>query len=221
MTQELTMVMPETQATGQGRQADPYWYRQNASYLAGVTNAPSNPQIGIDNISLKPGTKKQAEYGILANGMLQTIIGTVSFQLRLSKSQAPFVQTISTENGVDANGNKRYWEHIVLSPQVKAQILRHYEALVYGMPIQQPMQQMQPQYGMPMQQYGMPMQQYGMPQMPYGVPQQQMQYGMPQQQFMPQQQMAPQQQRFQQIPATQPVEVPEGAQELKMEDLPM
>ncbi|WP_263117469.1 hypothetical protein [Bacillus subtilis] len=175
----------------ENRQSDPFWYRNNASYLYGVTNTPSNPRFGIEEISLKPSTSNQIPHGILANGTLRTVVGSISFQIRLSKHQAPFVQTISTP--IDKEKGQ-YWEHINLRPQVKAQILRHYEALANGQMPQQPVQQ-QPMYGM---QQGFGMQpQFGQQQM-YGMqPQPQMgmqpQFGMQQQpQFNMQSQQFPQ-----------------------------
>ncbi|WP_232357394.1 hypothetical protein [Bacillus tropicus] len=159
----------------QQKQSDPFWYRQNSSYLYGVTNAPSNMQLGIENISLKPASANQVPHGILFNGLLRSVIGSISFQVRMSpRTQAPFVQTISTENGVDAqSGQKNYWEHINLTPQVKAQILRFAEAMLTG---QVPMQQQMPQqqFGMqqPQQQFGMqPQQQMPMQQQPMQFPQ--------------------------------------------------
>jgi hypothetical protein len=170
----------------QQKQSDPFWYRQNSGYLFGVTNAPSNMQLGIENISLKPASANQTPHGILFNGLLRSVIGSISFQVRVSpRTGAPFVQTISTESGVDQQGQKTYWEHINLNPPIKAQILRHAEALMTGqVPMQQPMQQQmyqqQPMGGMPMQQ-------------PMGYGQQQPMYGQMQQQ-MPMQQMGMQQQ---------------------------
>ncbi|MCU5076813.1 hypothetical protein OB985_04315 [Bacillus cereus] len=190
----------------QQKQSDPFWYRQNSSYLYGVTNAPSNMQLGIENISLKPASANQVPHGIMFNGLLRSVIGSISFQVRMSpRTQAPFVQTISTENGVDAqSGQKNYWEHINLTPQVKAQILRFAEAMLTG---QVPMQQQMPQqqFGMqqPQQQFGMPMQQ-PMNQGMYGMPMQQ-QFGMQPQQQMPMQQQPMQFPQFgQQAPAYTP-----------------
>ncbi|MEC4620895.1 hypothetical protein VST04_22645 [Bacillus paranthracis] len=190
----------------QQKQSDPFWYRQNSSYLYGVTNAPSNMQLGIENISLKPASANQVPHGIMFNGLLRSVIGSISFQVRMSpRTQAPFVQTISTENGVDTQtGQKNYWEHINLTPQVKAQILRFAEAMLTG---QAPMQQQMPQqqFGMqqPQQQFGMPMQQ-PMNQGMYGMPMQQ-QFGMQPQQQMPMQQQPMQFPQFgQQAPAYTP-----------------
>ncbi|WP_230876747.1 hypothetical protein [Bacillus sp. SRB3LM] len=187
----------------QQKQSDPFWYRQNSSYLYGVTNAPSNMQLGIENISLKPASANQVPHGIMFNGLLRSVLGTLSFQVRMSpRTQAPFVQTISTENGVDPQtGQKNYWEHINLNPQVKAQILRFAEAMLTG---QAPMQQPQQQFGMqqPQQQFGMPMQQ-PMNQGMYGMPMQQ-QFGMQPQQQMPMQQQPMQFPQYQQQPAYQP-----------------
>ena len=58
--------------------------------------------------------------------MLRTVIGNISFQIVRGKSGAPFVRTVTTP--IDKEAGK-YWEHIQLTPQVKAQILRHYEAI--------------------------------------------------------------------------------------------
>lgn len=154
-------------AQGAQKQSDPYWYRQNASYLYGVTNAPSNPMLGIEDISLKPASANQQQYGILMNGLLRTIVGSISFQVRLSKSGAPFVQTVSTPINKEKG---EYWEHIILKPQIKAQILRFFEALQSGqVGAPQPQQQMYgqaPMYGQMPQQYGAP--QYGAPAPAYG-----------------------------------------------------
>lgn len=190
----------QQQTGGFQKQSDPFWYKQNASYLYAVTNAPSNPQLGIESISLKPASSNQVPHGILANGILRSAIGSISFQVRMSpRTNGLFVQTISSKSGQDAQGNDQYWEHIVLNAPVKAQILRHFEALQTGQPIQMPMQQ---QMGMPQQQFGM-QPQYGMqPQMGYQQPMQQMGYGMQQQ---PMQQpmgfgmQQPMQQQFQQF----------------------
>lgn len=192
----------------QQKQSDPFWYRQNSSYLYGVTNAPSNMQLGIENISLKPASANQVPHGILFNGLLRSVLGTFSFQVRMSpRTQAPFVQTISTENGVDPQtGQKNYWEHINLTPQVKAQILRFAEAMLTG---QVPMQQQQQQFGMqqPMGMGGMqqPMNYGQQPmynQQPMGMQQQMgMQQGMQQ---MPMQQQPMQFPQYQQQPAYQP-----------------
>lgn len=187
-TQEYVAPQGQSAPTG-NRQSNAYWYRENASYLYGVTNAPSNPQLGIQDISIKPATANQTPHGILGNGLLRTVIGSISFQIRLSKSQAPFVQTIST---VIDKEKGDYWEHILLTPQVKAQILRFYEALAYG---QTPMPQMNMQQGM----YGMPQQQqFGMPQQNMF---QQQQFGMPMQNTYQQpQQFGGMQQQQQQFP---------------------
>lgn len=219
------------------KQSDPFWYRQNSSYLYGVTNAPSNMQLGIENISLKPASANQTPHGILFNGLLRSVIGSISFQVRVSpRTQAPFVQTVSTENGVDQGGQKTYWEHINLNPQVKAQILRFAEALMSGQVAQQqPMQQygMQPIGGMPMQQPQMGYQQpvYGaQPQMGMQQPMQQFpQYGQQVPAYTPPapQQMAgnapAEQPPVQNAPAETPAEgsTPELVNELKEDDLPI
>lgn len=116
-------------AQGAQKQSNPFWYRENASYLYGVTNAPSNLNLGIEDISLKPASANQQQYGILMNGYLRTVVGGISFQIRRSKSNAPFVQTVTTAINKDKG---EYWEHINLKPQVKAQILRFFEALQGG-----------------------------------------------------------------------------------------
>lgn len=201
----------------QPSQKDPFWYRQNAPYLYGVTNAPSNMQLGIENISLKPASANQAQYGIMFNGLMRTVIGGISFQVRLSKNNAPFVQTHSTENGVDQQGQKQYWELITLNVPVKAQILRFAEALI-AQQTQQPMQQ---QYGMQQPQMGMGMPQtmgYGQQQPMYGQQQQQMpmpQMGMQQQQ--PMQQIP---QYGQQAPAYQPPAPQNMGQQTPPADIP-
>jgi hypothetical protein len=125
---------------GTTKQTDPFWYRKNSSATYGVTATPSNvnPNLGIEDIVLKPGSQAQLQHKILSSGLLKTIIGSISFQIKLSGAGAPFVQTISTENGTDEKGNKLYWEHIILKPAVKAQVLRFFEALQVGAPIQQP-----------------------------------------------------------------------------------
>lgn len=203
-TQEYVAPQGQTMPQ-QNRQSNPYWYRENASYLYGVTNAPSNMQLGIEDISIKPATANQTPHGILGNGLLRTIVGSISFQVRLSKSQAPFVQTISTPIDKDKG---EYWDHIILRPQVKAQILRFYEALASGqvpmsqMPMQQsfnPMQQQQQQFN-PMQPNMYQQQPMGMNYMQQQMPMQNMYQ---QQQFggMPQQQQ--QFQQFQQFPQQQ------------------
>lgn len=164
---------------GQGtqRQSNPFWYRENASYLAGVTGAPSNMAFGIQNIKLNQSSPAQQQYGILVNGVLTTVVGTISFQIRLSKSGAPFVQTISTKvEDSNGQGQDRYWEHIMLNPQVKAQILRHFE-VASGGGMQQPQGFTQPQYQATQFNQGVP--QYQAPQANQGVPQYQ---GMPGQQ---------------------------------------
>ncbi|UOE58105.1 hypothetical protein [Cytobacillus oceanisediminis] len=167
-----TTLAPQIQGTQ--KQTDPYWYRQNASYLYGVTNSPSNMQFGIEDIRINPGSPAQMQHGILANGYLKSVIGSISFMVRLSpRNGAPFVQTISTENGVDTNGEKTYWDHIVLKPQVKAQILRFFEALQTG---QAPQPQQQMNYGMPQNSFGYQQQNFGT-QPSYGMPQQN--FGMP------------------------------------------
>jgi cell division protein FtsN len=123
---------------GTTKQTDPFWYRKNSSATYGVTPQPSNvnPNLGIDDIVIKPGSQAQLKHKILASGLLKTIVGSISFQIKLSHANNPFVQTISTENGVDEKGEKLYWEHIILKPAVKAQIMRFYEALQTGQPIQ-------------------------------------------------------------------------------------
>jgi hypothetical protein len=206
-TQTQEYVAPQGVSQEQNQQTgNPFWYRQNAGYLYGVTSAPSNMQFGIEDISIKPASANQIPHGILGNGLLKSVVGSISFQIRLSKSNAPFVQTVST--AIDKEKGE-YWEHIMLKAQVKAQILRFFEALqtgqvppppmpqqqMYGMQPQQQfgMQQQfgqQPMYGMGMQQPPMGMQpQYGMPQQQFGMPQQQQQsfpqYGQPQQQYQP------------------------------------
>ncbi|MES9681848.1 hypothetical protein ABWK22_02785 [Gottfriedia acidiceleris] len=175
--------MPQQQMYGMQqqpqKQTDPFWYRQNTPHLIGVTSGPSNPQFGIENISLKPASANQLPHGILFNGLLRSVIGSISFQVRVSsRTQAPFVQTISTESGVDQQGQKTYWEHINLTPQVKAQVLRFAEALMTGQAPAQPMQQQM--YGMPQQQFGMPMQQMQQP-MNQGMYMQPQQFAMQQQ----------------------------------------
>lgn len=152
--------MPTEQQTAGAKTTDPFWYRQNASYLYGVTSAPSNMQFGIQDIQLTPATANQTPYGIIYNGMLRTVIGIVSFQVRVSKNQAPFVQTISTENGVDEQGQKRYWDHVVLNPQVRAQILRFTDVLVSGAIAAPPVQQFTQPQGYGQQQFA-PQQGYG------------------------------------------------------------
>lgn len=113
---------------------NPFWYREQTPQLIAVTHMNSNMNLGIEDISLKPASANQAQYGILANGLLRCIIGTVSFQVRLSKAGAPFVQTASSE--IDKTQGK-YWEHIVLKAPVKAQILRFFEASQGGVAVQQ------------------------------------------------------------------------------------
>lgn len=124
---EQNFIAPEgREHTDNQKTTNPFWFRENSSYLYGVTSAGSNMTFGIQNIKLSPASANQTPYGILANGLLRTVVGTISFQVRLSKSHAPFVSTITSAYG-DEN-NKQYWEHIVLTPQAKAQILRHFEA---------------------------------------------------------------------------------------------
>ena len=122
----MTTVLTNTGNQTAGKVKDPFWYRTNASYLIGVTNADNNPNFGIQKITLNPGSQAQVNVGILYSGLLRTVIGNISFQIVLSKSGAPFVRTVST--AIDKEQGK-YWEHIQLTPQVKAQILRHYEAV--------------------------------------------------------------------------------------------
>ena len=165
---QMGMQMPQMYGGMPEKQSNPFWYRENAGYLVGVTNAPSNPMFGIENIVLKPRTGNQPTT-LLANGQLSLTAGLVTFQVFLSsKSGAPYISTHSTRN---TNGT--YYEHILLKPQAKAQILRFYEmwATTQSMP-----QQMQQQYAMPQ----MPMQpQYTMPQMPQ-MPQYTQSMAMPQ-----------------------------------------
>lgn len=163
---------------GAQKQSNPYWFRENAPYLVGVTNAPSNMSLGIQNIKLNPSSPAQQQYGILSNGILSTVIGTISFQVRLSKAGHPFVQTISTAMN-DNQGGTRYWEHIMLNPQVKAQILRHFEA---GFSQAQAPVQPQAQYHQPQPGYGHAPQ-YAMAQPVYQV--------QPEQVPVPEQPMAP------------------------------
>lgn len=136
------------------KQSNPFWYRENSGYLVGVTNAPSNPMLGIENIILNPRTGNQPAT-LLANGRLATMIGQVTFQVFAStKNGAPYVSTISVKNN-----NNTYFEHILLKPQVKAQILRFYEAWSTStgtMMTQQPMPQMNVGFGMPQQQMQVP-----------------------------------------------------------------
>lgn len=196
-TQTQEYVAPQGITQDQNQQGgNPFWYRQNAGYLYSVTSAPSNMNIGIEDISIKPASANQQPHGILGNGILKSVVGSISFQIRLSKSNAPFVQTISTE--IDKEKGQ-YWEHIMLKPQVKAQILRFFEALQTGQVPPPPMPQQM--YGMPQQQFGMqPQMQYGQQPM-YGMGMQQPPMGMQQQFGMPQQQFGmPQQQQQQQFP---------------------
>lgn len=130
-------VQPTPLPSSTQKVANPFWYRENASYLFGVTATNSNAMLGIEDIQLRPASVNQRPYGILYSGLLKTICGSIAFQIRLSKSQAPFVQTISTENGVDEQGQKKYFEHIIFKPAVKAQILRFMEALL-AQPAQAP-----------------------------------------------------------------------------------
>ncbi|MEX3713529.1 hypothetical protein ABFV99_14090 [Cytobacillus horneckiae] len=219
---------PQYATQGNGRQSDPFWYRQNASYLYGVTNQRSNMQLGIEDISLKPASANQVPHGILFNGLLRTIVGSFSFQIRVSpRTQAPFMQTISTESGIDAQGQKLYWEHIIVRPQVKAQVLRFAEALMAGQVQQAPMQQ-QPMYGQ-QPQYGLPQQQtmYQQPQVSpqqYGYQQTPMQQQVPQFQQPAYQPPVPQDmEATQQPPADEkPADAPaEPNEELKEDDLPI
>lgn len=129
-----------------GRKANKYWYRENASYLYQVTSAPTNMMLGIEDISLKPASENQKEYGIIANGSLRTVVATITFQLIADKQGYPYVSTISTPYGPE--DNKQYWDHIILRPQVKAQILRFFDVLTGAAPVQQqtqPWMQQQPQ----------------------------------------------------------------------------
>lgn len=115
------------------KQSNPFWYRENAGYLVGVTNAPSNPMFGIENIILTQRTGNQPAT-LLANGRLATIVGQLTFQIFASgKTGAPYVSTISVKNN-----NGTYYEHMLLKPQVKAQILRFFEMWANGsMPMNQ------------------------------------------------------------------------------------
>lgn len=112
-----------TANTGAKKKTNPFWYREPDSNLIGVTAANSNISFGIQNIKLHIGSAKQLPHGILANGIITTVVGTFSFQIQLSKSNAPFVQTTS-----EKRPDGTYWQPILLRPQVKAQILRHFEA---------------------------------------------------------------------------------------------
>ncbi|MFE4029193.1 hypothetical protein ACFX4N_23850 [Priestia sp. YIM B13551] len=178
-------VQGQTQAGGQSRRSsNPFWYRQNSGYLLGVTSAPSNPAIGVDDIILRDVTPAQMEHNFLYNGTLRTAIGSISFQVKVSQHNAPYVQTISTE--IDKEKGE-YWEHINLTPQVKAQILRYVDARQSGqVPMQQPMMGMQQNpYAMQQNPYGMQQPMMGMQQNPYAM---QQQMGYPQQPMMGMQQ---------------------------------
>ncbi|MEK1829105.1 hypothetical protein AAAC51_08100 [Priestia megaterium] len=109
---------------------DPFWYRKNSGYLYKVTNTASNPAIGVNEIKLTPGSKNQVEVGIIANGILKTVVGSLSFQIKQSRNNAPFVSTVAT---VIDKEKKQYFEHINLNTTTKAQILRFFEALSAGM----------------------------------------------------------------------------------------
>lgn len=171
------------------KQSNPFWYRENAGYLVGVTNAPSNPMLGIENIILSQRTGNQPAT-LLANGRLVTMIGQVTFQVfASSKNGAPYVSTISVKNN-----NNSYYEHILLKPQVKAQILRFFEAWASGTMMGQPMAQpMNVGFNAPQQ--FVPQQQMQVPQPQMQVPQPQQ----PQQADMVQMMMAQMQQMQQQM----------------------
>lgn len=128
MTQTAINYASMTQQTGgnaqPARETNPFWYRENAPFLLGVTNAQSNHSLGVANIRLTDTNANQKQYGILAQGLLTTVVGTISFQVIVSqRTNAPYVSTISTKGN-----NDQYWDHVLLTPQVRAQILRHFES---------------------------------------------------------------------------------------------
>lgn len=194
MQQQAFGVTPE-------KQSNPFWYRENAGYLTGVTNGPSNPMFGIEGITLNPRSGNQPAT-LLANGRMATMIGHVSFQIFTSSKGAPYVSVNSTKN----EKNNTYYEHVLLKPQVKAQILRYYEAWACSGGMQQMAQQpMQNNFG-----FGMQMPQMQMPQQQMQAPQpQQVQQPDMMQMMMAMQQMQQQMAQMQQVPTgTQQQEAP-------------
>lgn len=102
------------------------WYMHDTPELAGVTNLPTNTEIGLNNIILFQSNENQRNAKVICAGVLKTVVGDINVTIFESKTtpgtmyvRAPQV----TRQGT--NGEVEHIPEVQLTNKIRAQVLRY------------------------------------------------------------------------------------------------
>lgn len=117
---------------GLGGMTTPDWYRHDTENLAGVTNLPSNKEIGLDQILIFPPSEAQVESGMVCAVILKTIVGDIRGTVYQSK-QSPgtiYLRPPQSKEENEETGEVKWHDEVKMTSKLIAQVLRHIETQV-------------------------------------------------------------------------------------------
>jgi hypothetical protein len=115
-----------------GRQNTPDWYRHDTEELAGVTNLPTNKELGLDNVLVFDPSDAQMENGMVCAVILKTLVGDIRGTIYQSKN-APgtlYLRPPQSREENEETGEVKYHDEVKLPSKLIAQVLRFMETQV-------------------------------------------------------------------------------------------
>lgn len=115
----------KSDATTSGNQTGD-WYLHDTPELAGVTNLPTNPEIGLSNIIIFASNENQRNAKVICAGVLKTVIGDINITIFESKTTpgTMYVRAPQTSRQ-GANGEVERIDEVKLTNKIRAQVLRY------------------------------------------------------------------------------------------------
>lgn len=118
------------------------WYLKDTPTLAGVTNLPNNPELGINDINIIKPSQAQKDIGMVAVVYLKTIIGDIRLSVHLSTQYTDtlYLRVPQSQQDVPGQEKPKYFKEVNLTSKVQAQVLRHIHSkcvAVQGQPVGQ------------------------------------------------------------------------------------
>lgn len=120
----MALVLKSDAVTSGNQTGD--WYMHDTPELAGVTNLPTNPEIGLNNIILFGSNENQRNAKVVCAGVLKTVVGDINVTIFESKTTPGTMYVRAPQvSRQGANGEVERIDEVKLTNKIRAQVLRY------------------------------------------------------------------------------------------------
>lgn len=102
------------------------WYMHDTPELAGVTNLPTNIEIGLNNIILFESNENQRNAKVICAGVLKTVVGDINVTIFESKTTPGTMYVRAPQvSRTKSDGQVEHIPEVQLTNKIRAQVLRY------------------------------------------------------------------------------------------------